>query len=39
MYLSVTANDHDTWSKHSATKLTETELKISVEKQEYATER
>ena len=39
MYLSVTANDHNSWSKHSATKLTETELKISVKKQEYATER
>lgn len=39
MYLSVTANDHDSWTKHSATKLSKTELQISVEKQDYATDR
>ena len=39
MYLSVTANDHDSWTKQSATKLSKTELQISVEKQEYATDR
>ena len=40
MYLSVTANNHDSWSKHSsAIELSKTELKISFEKQEYVTAR
>ena len=39
MYLSVTANNHDSWTKHPAIELSKTELKISVEIQDYITAR